>query len=237
MMKRYILAVFIVLLSLSSQVWAAEGQFEDLELSKAPINRSDVESIKRGAKFFATNCISCHTLRYLRYDKLAQEAGITYEKMPLNVTTWPNGITPPDLSLEANVRGVDWIYTYLHSFYKDSSRPSGVNNLLVPNTGMSNILGPYQGEQVLANDPESVGVIYKNIEWYGLLTLVKEGSMTPDEFNNTTIDITNFLAYASEPYYAEQHRIGWWVLGFLVIITIMLYFLKKEYWKDVKKKD
>lgn len=236
-MKRYILAVFIVLLSLSSQVWAAEGQFEELELSKAPINRSDVESIKRGAKFFATNCISCHTLRYLRYDKLAQEAGITYEKMPLNVTTWPNGITPPDLSLEANVRGVDWIYTYLHSFYKDSSRPSGVNNLLVPNTGMSNILGPYQGEQVLANDPESVGVIYKNIEWYGLLTLVKEGSMTPEEYNNITIDITNFLAYASEPYYAEQHRIGWWVLGFLVIITIMLYFLKKEYWKDVKKKD
>lgn len=236
-MKRYLLALFIVLLSLSSHVWAAESQFENLELSQAPIDRSDVESIKRGAKFFATNCMSCHTLRYLRYDKLAQEAGITYEKMPLNVTTWPNGITPPDLSLEASVRGVNWIYTYLHSFYKDSSRPSGVNNLLVPNTGMSNILGPYQGEQELANDPESTGMIYKNVEWYGLLTLMKEGSMTPEQYDATVIDVTNFLAYASEPYYQEQHRIGWWVLGFLVIITIMLYFLKKEYWKDVKKKD
>lgn len=236
-MKRYLLALFIVLLSLSSHVWAAESQFENLELSQAPIDRSDVESIKRGAKFFATNCMSCHTLRYLRYDKLAQEAGITYEKMPLNVTSWPNGITPPDLSLEASVRGVNWIYTYLHSFYKDSSRPSGVNNLLVPNTGMSNILGPYQGEQELANDPESTGMIYKNVEWYGLLTLMKEGSMTPEQYDATVIDVTNFLAYAAEPYYQEQRQIGWWVLGFLVIITIMLYFLKKEYWKDVKKKD
>ena len=77
---------------------------------------------------------------YLRYDKIAQEAGITYEKMPINVKTWPYGVTPPDLSLEADVRGVDWIYTYLHSFYQDSSRPTGVNNLLVPNTAMPDIV-------------------------------------------------------------------------------------------------
>ena len=235
MMKRYLLAIFIIVFS--SQVAALEGQFENLELSAAPIDRSDVESIKRGAKFFATNCMSCHTLRYLRYDKLAQEAGITYDKMPLNVTSWPNGITPPDLSLEANVRGVDWIYTYLHSFYKDSTRPTGVNNLLVPNSGMSNILGPYQGEQELVKDPEAEGVIYHAVEWYGLLTLMKEGTMTSEQFDNTTIDVTNFLAYASEPYYEEQHKIGWWVLAFLTVLTIMLYFLKKEYWKDVKKKD
>jgi ubiquinol-cytochrome c reductase cytochrome c1 subunit len=152
------------------------------------------------------------------------------------VTSWPNGITPPDLSLEANVRGVDWIYTYLHSFYKDTSRPSGINNLLVNNTGMSNILGPYQGEQVLVKDPGAVGVFHHSVEWYGLLNLVKEGSMTSEQFDATTIDVTNFLAYASEPYYEDQHKIGWWVLEFLVFLTIMLYFLKKEYWKDVKKK-
>lgn len=234
-MKRYILAVFLIVFS--AQVWAEEGKFEDLVLSQAPINRSDIESIKRGAKFVATNCLSCHTFKYLRYDKLAQEAGITWEKMPLNVTSWPNGITPPDLSLEASVRGVDWIYTYLHSFYKDPSRPTGVNNLLVQNSGMSNILGPYQGEQELVNDPGATGVIYHSVEWYGLLNLVKEGSMTSQQFDDTTIDVTNFLAYASEPFYIEQHRIGWWVLGFLVIFTTMMYFLKKEYWKDVKRKD
>jgi ubiquinol-cytochrome c reductase cytochrome c1 subunit len=235
MMKRCLLAIVTILCS--SLVSAAEGQFENLVLSKAPIDRSDVASIRRGAKFFATNCLSCHTLRYLRYDKLANEEGITYEKMPLNVTSWPNGITPPDLSLEASVRGVDWIYTYLHSFYKDTSRPTGVNNLLVPNSGMSNILGSYQGEQVLVQDPDAAGVFNHHVEWYGLLNLVKEGSMTPEQYDATIIDVTNFLAYASEPFYADQHRIGWWVISFLIILTIMLYFLKKEYWKDVKKKD
>ncbi len=235
-MKRYLLAVLTLLCS--SQLFAAEGQFENLVLTPAPIDRLDMDSVKRGAKFFATNCLSCHTLRYLRYDKLAQEAGITYEKMPLNVTAWPNGITPPDLSLEASVRGVNWIYTYLHSFYKDTSRPTGVNNLLVPNSGMSNILGPYQGEQeLLKDDAAAAGVYDHSVEWYSLLKLVKEGSMTSEQYDATIIDVTNFLAYAAEPYYEDQHRIGWWVLGFLVVLTFMLYFLKKEYWKDVKKKD
>ncbi len=235
MMKRVLTAILPLLLS--TQVFAEVGKYENLVLSEAPVNHFDMESIKRGAKFFATNCMSCHTMRYLRYDKLAQEAGVTYEKMPLNVTKWPNDITPPDLSLEASYRGVNWIYTYLHSFYKDAGRPSGVNNLLVPDTAMPNILGPYQGEQALVEDPGAAGVIYHDVEWYGMLTLTKEGTMTSQQYDETTIDLTNFFAYASEPYYQQQHALGWWVLGFLSILTVMLYFLKKEYWKDVKKKD
>lgn len=235
MMKRCLLA--IVALLISSQVLAGEAKFENLVLSKAPVDHYDMQSIKRGAQFFASNCLACHTLKYMRYDKVAQEAGITWEKMPLNITKWPNDITPPDLSLEVSYRGADWVYTYLHSFYKDPSRPSGVNNLLVPNTGMSNILGPYQGEQMLVSAEGAEGVIFHSVEWYGLLELVKEGSMTPEQFDQTTIDLTNFLAYASEPYYVDQHRIGFWVLGFLILLTFMFYLLKKEYWKDIKNKD
>jgi len=211
----------------------AEGTVEGLVLAKAPINQSDMESIKRGAKLFATNCLSCHTLIYLRYDKIAKEAGITYEKMPLNVTNWPNGVVPPDLSLEADVRGIDWIYTYLHSFYKDPARPTGVNNLLVPNTAMPNIVGPYQGEQELVAHP--MRDLYNNVEWYDLLVLKRQGTMKPEEFEIMMADIVNFLAYAAAPYHVEQHRIGFWVILFLCVIFVMLYFLKKEYWKDVKK--
>lgn len=234
-MKHYILAICLLLFS--SQLWAEESKFHNLVLSKAPIDRTDMVSIKRGGQFFAANCISCHTMKYLRYDKVAEEVGVTYDKMPFNVKIWPNGITPPDLSLEANVRGVDWIYTYLHSFYIDKDRPSGINNLLVANTGMSNILGPYQGEQVLLKNPGSAGVYNHEYEWFNYLELMKDGSMTPEEFNQITIDITNWLAYASEPYYIQQHSLGKWVLGFLLLFTIMAYFLKKEYWKDVKRKD
>jgi ubiquinol-cytochrome c reductase cytochrome c1 subunit len=233
-MMRYILAILFATLSL--QTFAAESTYENLVLSKAPIDRMDMASVRRGAKTFATTCMSCHTLKYLRFDKLAAEEGITLDKMPLNVKTWPNGITPPDLSLETEVRGVDWIYTYLHSFYKDPSRPSGVNNLLVHNTGMPAILAPYQGEQVLLADPTAnVGVIYKKYEWYNLLEQTLAGSMSPEEYDHMTADLVNFLAYAAEPYYADQHRIGYWVLGFLVILFVFAYMLKVEYWKDVKR--
>lgn len=229
---RYIVAILFIICS--ARIFAEE-QVADLKLADAPINRSDIASIKRGAKFFAVNCMSCHTMIYLRYDKLAQEAGITYEKMPINVKSWPYGVKPPDLSLEADVRGVDWLYTYLHSFYQDTSRPTGVNNLLVHNTAMPSILAPFQGMQELVTTKPAAGILYNDTQWYDYLKLIKLGSMTPDEYDATIADVVNFLAYAAEPFYIEQRYIGWWVLSFLVILFVLMYLLKKEYWKDFKK--
>jgi ubiquinol-cytochrome c reductase cytochrome c1 subunit len=235
MIMRYILAILaVVSLSFTSSLTWAEGQaVEGLVLTTAPIDQSDMASIKRGAKFFATTCMTCHTLVYLRYNKLAQEAGITYEKMPLNIKSWPFGVTPPDLSLEASVKGVNWIYTYLHSFYKDSSRPTGFNNLVFPNTAMPDILAPYQGEQMLV--PHPMKDILHQVQWYDAVELMQQGSMSPEEFDALTTDIVNFLAYAAEPFRVEQHRIGWWVIGFLCILLVLMALLKREYWKDVKK--
>ena len=229
-MIRIFIALFLIISS--SGVFAQEGV--QIELAKASINPSDMISVMRGAKFFATNCMTCHTMVYMRYNKLAQKAGVTYEKMPLHITTWPFGVTPPDLSLESDVRGDDWIYTYLHSFYQDSSRPTGVNNLLVPGTAMPNIVAPYQGTQILEQVPpaETLFGIY---QWYDFLALQHGGTMTPDQFDRAITDLVNFLHYAANPYEQEQHAIGWWVLGFVFVLLIMLYFLKKEYWKDVKK--
>ena len=227
----FVIAMILALFTINAQ---AEGEgMEGLVLAKAPINRADQASIARGAQFFATTCMSCHTLIYMRYNDVAKKAGITYEKMPINVKNWPYGITPPDLSLEADVRGVDWIYTYLHSFYKDTARPTGVNNLLVPNTAMPNIIGGFQGEQILVKNP--VHDLFGQIEWYDVLELTKQGSMKPEEFDAAIADVVNFLAYAAAPYQEEQHQIGFWAIVFLFVMAIMLYFLKREYWKDVKK--
>lgn len=231
-MKRYLLT--LLALFIFPCVVFAEGEIS-IALSKPPVEISGVESIKRGAKFFAANCMSCHTLVYLRYDKLAQEAGVTYDKMPVNVKNWPNGVTPPDLSLEASFRGPDWIYTYLHSFYQDSARPSGVNNLLVPNTAMPGIISAFQGMQTkIEGQPPTA--LFHSLQWYDLLILQKPGSLTADQFDATIADLVNFLAYAAEPYKADQHWLGWWVLGFLVILFVLAFYLKKEYWRDVKKK-
>lgn len=229
-MKRLLLLLFLCLSTAHAETAPS------LVLSKAPIDRNDLASIKRGARFFASNCMVCHTLKYVRHDPIANEAGITLERMPLNVKSWPFGITPPDLSLETSVRGVNWVYTYLHAFYEDTTRPTGVNNLLIPNTAMSGILVPYQGKQVLVNGPD-FSVFYAGAHVYDRLELASAGSLSPEAFDATTADVVNFLAYAAEPYRAEQHRLGVWVLLFLVVFAVLLYFLKREYWKDVKHKD
>ncbi len=232
-MKPYIPSTIlaVVLAALSLQVWAEGAEPEGLQLAPAPINRSDMDSIKRGAAFFVNNCSRCHTLKYLTYDKVALEAGITADKTPANIELF--GVKPPDLSLEADVRGVNWIYTYLHSFYPDPSRPTGANNLLVPNTAMMNVMAPYQGTQELVQDPKRD--LWHEVQWYDVLKLTDQGSMTPEQFDAATADLVNFLAYAAQPFHIEQERIGKWVLGFLAFLFVLMYMLKNEYWKDVKK--
>lgn len=227
-MKRYIFTALVALFT--SQICFAEAKpIEGLQLAAAPVNYSDMDSIKRGAKFFAGNCMSCHTVAYLRYDPIAKEAGIVTDKAQISL----NGVTPPDLSLETDVRGEDWVYTYLHSFYKDSSTASGANNLIFPGTAMPAVLAPFQGEQELVANP-TYDLLHR-VEWFDLVKPVKQGTMTPEEFDTTMTDLVNFLAYAAQPYRPEAHRLGKWVLGFLVILFVLTYLLKKEYWKDVDK--
>jgi len=227
-MKRYLLLLVGLFFSMS-----VLADMPEISLEKVSVNSRDMASIKRGAKFFSVNCMSCHTLVYLRYNALAKAAGIVYEKMPVNVK-WPTGSTPPDLSLEADVRGVNWIYTYLHSFYADPKRPTGFNNLLVPNTMMPGIIAPFQGQQKLAVDVKGQTLYSSTEEWYDLLILQQQGAMSPQEFDATILDVVNFLAYATAPYAEQQTRLGWWVMGFLSIFFILVYLLKREYWKDVK---
>lgn len=224
-------------LALSLFIMSQNGMTEEpsIALEKAPIRQFDKQSIQRGATFFAANCMVCHTMVFLRYNKIAHEAGITYEKMPINIKNWPLGITPPDLSLIANVRSVNWIYTYLHSFYTDLSRPYGVNNLLMHNTAMPGIIVPYQGQQILVKDLTSSKKILSRYQWYDLLELQSPGKMSAAEFDATITDLVNFLQYAAEPYEESQHSLGRWVIGFLLLFFVLAYFLKKEYWKNIHR--
>lgn len=184
---------------------------------------SEMASVERGAKFFSANCFSCHTLVYLRHDKVAQAAGIIDDHA---VRQWSNGVVPPDLSLVAERRGVKWLNDYLHSFYQDINRPTGANNLLVPNTSMINILLPFQGERVLIED---------KVSHVKSLKQVTSGSLTPAAFDATINDVVNFLDYAAQPYRDKQHKLGMVVLIFLGIFILLIYVLMKEYWKDVAR--
>ncbi|MBR7540570.1 cytochrome c1, partial [Mycobacterium tuberculosis] len=58
------------------------------------------------------------------------------------------GAVPPDLSVIARARGSDWLYTYLRTFYRDDTRPTGWNNLVFDKVGMPHVLWELQGQQV-----------------------------------------------------------------------------------------
>jgi len=146
------------------------------------------------------------------------------------------GVAPPDLSVIARVRGADWLYTYLTSFYQDDSRPWGTNNLVYKDTAMPNVLLLLQGVQVPIKHQEQIvqdGVV-KTYEVIDHLKLVHEGSMHHTEFNAVARDIVNFLVYVGEPIRLHRESLGIWVLAFLGLLFIVLYLLKKEYWKSVK---
>ena len=207
-----------------------------IRLEKVDVNLQNKASIQRGAKFYAQNCMVCHSMKYLQHNKIAEEAGITLDKMPLENQKWWLNIVPPDLTLIAVQKGPKWLYTYFHSFYKDPKRPTGYNNLLVKDVNMTNIFLAYQGEQVLTEKGELVLQAngYSRPHYYSLLKLVKAGTMTPGEFDRTMTDLVNFLVYASDPGSVHRERLGIWVLLFLAVLFVLAYLLKKAYWKDVK---
>ena len=114
------------------------------------------------------------------------------------------GAYPPDLTLEARVRSPEWIYTYLRSYYSDSSRPYGVNNLVYKNVSMPHVLEDLQS------------------------------SMTENEYNEAISNLTNFLVYVSDPSSRERKQMGVYVLLFLLLFTSFAFLLYREYKKELK---
>lgn len=254
------LLVIIGLCMMSSSVWAVtEGGYP---LDTAPIDLHNKASLQRGAKLFVNYCMGCHSAQYQRYNRLARDFGLTEEQVSenliLNADTkvgntmkiaMPKdqskdwfGAAPPDLTLIARSKGVDYLYTYLRTFYLDDSRPLGVNNAVFPAVGMPHVLWELQGwqEPVYAaahgadhDDAEGGEAGGGEEEVITGLKIVEPGAMTPPEFDAAMADLVNFLAYIAEPVQLERKRLGWWVLGFLVLCLAVFYPLKKEYWKDV----
>jgi ubiquinol-cytochrome c reductase cytochrome c1 subunit len=145
------------------------------------------------------------------------------------------GVAPPDLTLTTRVRGTDWVYTYLKSFYLDESRPWGVNNLVFPDVGMPHILLPLQGAQAphyQVVQHKSDGEVYEQ-KVVDRLDVVSKGQMSDIEYDQAVTDLVNFLEYVGEPHKLERKRLGVWVMLFLILFTLFAYLLKREYWKDV----
>jgi ubiquinol-cytochrome c reductase cytochrome c1 subunit len=143
------------------------------------------------------------------------------------------GVKPPDLTLIARSRGTDYVYTFLRSFYLDPAKATGVNNLALPGTAMPHVLWTLQGyqEAVWEGEMDEQGVAQKHFKEFNLASL---GSMTAEEFDEFVRDTVNFLEYIAEPAQMQRRSLGFPVIAFLIVFTLIAWALKKEFWKDVK---
>ncbi len=217
------------------------------------VDTSNLAGLQRGARDFMSYCSGCHGMKYLRYNRMAEDLGIPEEllkanlmftsdkpgdlitvAMPKESADWL-GAQPPDLSLTARSRGPEWVADYLQSFYIDPSRPLGVNNTVLPGASMPHVLWELQGLQAKNEHHDAAGHGEVAAEGHAAkkFTLVQKGKLSEEEYKKFVADITNFMVYAAEPGRNKRISTGWHVLIFLSLFLPIAYLLKKEYWKDV----
>jgi ubiquinol-cytochrome c reductase cytochrome c1 subunit len=245
-MKKFALALILCLPGLAM---ASGG---DVHLDKANYDLTDNASLQRGAKTFMNYCLGCHQMQYQRYERTFNDLDIPLElgqenlqftgekvgdhiinAMPMESGAKWFGAPPPDLTLVARVRGADWIYTYLRSFYVDTdpSRPFGVNNKVFPEVAMPHALEELQGTPRETYEPMMVDG--EMVERYVGIKSDGTGELSADEYDSTVLDLVNYLVYVGEPSRLQSESIGRWVIVFLLVLLVFVYLLKKEYWRDV----
>ena len=241
-MKRFKTILFMLL---AAPVAALAAGGHSVPLDKAPVNISDVESLQRGARMFVNYCLNCHSAGYMRYSRL-QDLGLTEDQIKNNLmfaTEKPGqtmevamarsdgkawfGAAPPDLTVIARSRGADWLYTYLRTFYRDESRPTGWNNLVFDKVGMPHVLWDLQGELAPRYAKQGEHEVIERLE------LVKPGSVSLAQYDTMVGDLVNYLVWMGEPAQQQRKQLGLIVLAFLAVFFVVAYYLKKEFWKDI----
>jgi ubiquinol-cytochrome c reductase cytochrome c1 subunit len=236
---------------LGQGVALASGGGANLEYFR--VDTQNLGNLQEGARNYMAYCSGCHSMKYLRYSRMAKDLGIPEDLLKKNLmwttstptdsilSAMPNdsadwfGQIPPDLSLETRARGPEWVYTYLKSFYVDEKRPLGVNNTVLVGASMPHVLWELQGWQKPVYSEHEVIEDGKPVKKQHLerLEVVQPGKLNAQEYDRFISDITNFMVYAAEPARNDRLALGWKVWFFLLIFGTLAYLLNKEYWKDI----
>ena len=222
------------------QEWSFSGLFGTFDRS----------ALQRGYQVYAGVCSACHSLRRLAYRNL-QEIGCTADqgkKIAAGVTIqdgpndqgemferpgkptdrfrspFPNdnaaraangGALPPDLSLMIKARsgGADYVHGILTGFRDPPA------NVKVPEGMHYNLYFP--GQEIAMPPPLSDGA-------------VEYADGTKATVDQMARDVTTFLTWAAEPELERRKRLGVKVVLFLMVLTGMLYAVKRKVWADVE---
>ena len=256
-MKKILLSLLLAF-GLHAAASANEGGYP---WDRFPVEKlSDTAALQNGAKLFVNYCLNCHSAAYMRYNRM-RDIGLTEDQIkknlvfatekvgetmkvsldPKDAKAW-FGTQPPDLSLIARSRaevgkgsGADYLYTYLRTFYRDDTRPTGWNNLAFPDVAMPHALWELQGQRsaqfVDEKDPHEPEKTTRRFEKFEQLSA---GTQSPMEYDESVADLVAYLQWMAEPAQGTRIRIGVWVLLFLGLLTVFVWRLNASYWRDVK---
>lgn len=229
------------------------AESENIRLDRAPDRVHNLPALQRGAKLFVNYCLNCHAAASMRYSRL-RDLGLTDAQikdnllftgdkvgdlmqnamLPKDAKEW-FAAAPPDLSVIARARGVDWLYTYLRSYYRDDTRPTGWNNLVFPSVAMPHALWELQGERIAKfqdmPNPGDPSQIEHRLVGFEQIT---PGKLKPIEYDEAVADLVAFLNWMGEPVQNTRRRLGVWVLLFIGVFFVLAWRLNAAYWKDVK---
>jgi ubiquinol-cytochrome c reductase cytochrome c1 subunit len=207
-------------------------------------------SLQRGAANYVNYCLACHSLKYMRFERMAKDLDIAEAQLVANlipngakpteymISTFPAedaaawfGRAPPDLSLITRSKGPDYVFRFLKGFYVDASKPSGTNNLALDGAAMPAVLSDLEGvKRAVFADAVAGHAGGKPVERFELIV---PGRLNEEQYDGFVRDTVNFLDYVGEPSQVQRRDIGIWVVLFLLVFTGFAWMLKKEYWKDV----
>jgi ubiquinol-cytochrome c reductase cytochrome c1 subunit len=255
-MKKLLLSLLLAL----GFVAGASANEGGIQLDRFPMEKmSDVAALQHGAKLFVNYCLNCHSAAYMRYNRL-RDLDLTEDQIKKNMVFASDkvgevmkasldpkqakewfGAVPPDLSVIARSRaggngtGADYLYTYLRSYYRDETKPTGWNNRAFPNVGMPHALWELQGQRgakfVEVKDPHDPSKTSHHFEGYEQLT---PGTLDGLQYDEAVGDLVAYLNWMAEPVQGQRVRLGVWVLIFLAVFTVIAWRLNASYWKDVK---
>jgi len=228
-------------------------------LDKAPDRSNNMAALQHGAKLFVNYCLNCHNASSMRYNRL-RDLGLTEEQIKANLlftgdkvgemmTTTMNpkdakawfGVVPPDLSVITRAKssgagsGGDYLYTYLRTFYKDDTRPTGWNNLVVNNVAMPHVLWELQGVQKVkmeeVADPHEEG---KKIHQFAGFEQVTPGKLNKLEYDTAMADLVGYMEWMAEPAAQTRKKLGVAVVLFMALFAFLAWRLNASFWKEVK---
>ena len=257
LLNRIILIIFISTVSFSVHSEETNKNYVKTNWSfKGIFGTFDRASLQRGYQVYQEVCSGCHSAQHLSYRNLSEKGGPEFsveeakaiaaqfevEDGPNSdgemfmrpgrlsdkfVKPYPNveastaangGTYPPDMSVLAKARkgGADYIYSLLLG-YEEPPEGFEIEEGVYYNKYMS-------GNKIKMTAPLSDG-------------LVEYSDGTQSTTAQMAKDITTFLVWTAEPHLESQHRMGFKVIIYLIILLTLVYMSKQKVWSRFGSKN